>query len=243
LATTKHVLRRNRNGVCHQKKQQSLHTQDILKNIGITRPSSARVLSPPPAEKHRKRNDFDPRASHDSTAKPLTETEVDILADITNGNSGIVCLLRRVSSESSSHCNIDVLARFETVETSEHIELPMSLNNVSMDKIGSFDEFLEIISINEQEINLIQESTSEQAGSELWFEYRTNRITASKFKDSVQKINDNMTVKNPDKSRTFISKVCGYYPRFESKATQWGITNEPIARKIIQQKINLNTKL
>jgi len=54
LATTKHVLRRNRNGVCHQKKQQSLHTQDILKNIGITRPSSARVLSPPPAEKHRK---------------------------------------------------------------------------------------------------------------------------------------------------------------------------------------------
>jgi len=40
-----------------------------------------------------------------------------------------------------------------------------------------------------------------------------------------------MTVKNSDKSRTFISKVCGYYPRFESKVTQWGITNEPITRK------------
>jgi len=100
-----------------------------------------------------------------------------------------------------------------------------------MDEISSFDEFLVTISMNEQEINLIQESTSEQAGSEIWFQYRTNRITASKFKDAVQKINDNMTVKNPDKSRTFISKVCRYYPKFESKATQWGITNEPIARK------------
>jgi len=108
------------------KKQLSLHTPDILNNIGITRPSATRVLSSPPIEKRRKRNDFDPRASHDCETKPLTSTEVDILADITNGNSGIVCLLRRTASERLSQCNLDDPARFETVETSKHIDLPKS---------------------------------------------------------------------------------------------------------------------
>ena len=43
-----------------------------------------------------------------------------------------------------------------------------------------------------------------------------------------------MSIKNPNKSRTLISKVCGYYPKFKSKATEWGITNEPIARKMYE---------
>lgn len=35
---------------------------------------------------------------------------------------------------------------------------------------------------------------------------------------------------NPVKTKTFLPKVYLYYPKFEPKATKWGISNEPVAR-------------
>ena len=46
-----------------------------------------------------------------------------------------------------------------------------------------------------------------------------------------------MIVKNSDKSKTFVSKVCGYYPKFSSKATEWDISNEAVARRNYTKKI------
>ena len=102
--------------------------------------------------------------------------------------------------------------------------------------IETFPEFLEAIKITSEQCELIEKSTQQQSDNELWFAYRAFRVTVSKFKDAVEKVNDNMVIKNPDKCRTFISKVCGYYPKFSSKATEWGIANEPIARNIYYKK-------
>ena len=59
-----------------------------------------------------------------------------------------------------------------------------------------------------------------------------DRITASKFKDATNKISDNYDIINSEKSRTVIANVCGYYSRYESKATRWGLMNEHVARKL-----------
>ena len=130
----------------------------------------------------------------------------------------------------------DTIINEEVVSTSEHIAFPPKLKDLSMDKIETFSEFLVAIKITHEQCELIEKSTQQQSDSELWFDYRAFRITASKFKDAVEKVNDNMVIKNPDKCRTFISKVCGYYPKFSSKATEWGIANEPIARNIYYKK-------
>ena len=124
------------------KRQQSLHSPETLSNIGINKPCANRVFSSSKTKKQKITNNFDPRAPQDQTHKPITETEIDILADITNGNSGIVCLLRTPASENTYMENLNHPASFETVESSEHIEVPKSLVNMSMQEIDSFNHYL-----------------------------------------------------------------------------------------------------
>ena len=71
-----------------------------------------------------------------------------------------------------------------------------------------------------------------QSESTNWFEYRNDRITASNFFFAAKKVDANLQVINPGKSKTFLSNVCGYYPKVKSKATQWGLGNEALARKL-----------
>ena len=62
--------------------------------------------------------------------------------------------------------------------------------------------------------------------------YRNDRVTASNFFFVAKKVDSNLKLINPEKSKTLLSKVCGYYPNVKSKATQWGLGNEPVARKL-----------
>ena len=211
------------------KKAQPLHTTDVLHNITVTKPSAKRILSlsDKATTKRKKQSDFEPRLPKNRTVLPLSESEVDILADITNGNSGIVCLLRKPAPQSEWVFNLDNPIREEVVTTSQHIKLPKSLKNLPLDKIESFEQFCHEIQLNQDQVELIEEQTRNQSENELWFDFRAYRITASKFKDAVDKVTDNMVIKNPDKCKTFISKVCHYNSTFTSKPTEWGITNEP----------------
>ena len=176
------------------KKAQSLHTTDVLHNITVTKPSAKRILSSSDkaTTKRKKQSDFEPRLPNDRTVLPLSESEVDILADITNGNSGIVCLLRKPAPQSEWVFNLDNPICEEVVTTSQHIELPKSLQ---LDKIESFEQFCNEIQLNQDQVVLIEEQTRNQSENELWFDFRAYRITASKFKDAVDKVTDNMVIK------------------------------------------------
>ena len=74
------------------------------------------------------------------------------------------------------------------------------------------------------------DKTKDQSMSNIWFEQGKDRITASLLKSAAIKKDGNNKLINRDKSRTVLSKVCGYYPRCKSKATDWGFSNEPGAR-------------
>ena len=72
--------------------------------------------------------------------------------------------------------------------------------------------------------------TKDLSMSNIWFEQRKGRITASILKSAAKKVDDNNKLIHRDKSKTILSKVCSYYPRCKSKLTDWGISNEPGAR-------------
>ena len=46
-------------------------------------------------------------------------------------------------------------------------------------------------------------------------------------------------IKNPEKVKTILSKICGQKNNFKSKVTEWRKKNEPVAR---QEYIKLNAK-
>ena len=159
----------------------------MLLNIDIAKPKAKRILSPPPSKK---RKSQDPRVSQDRQTEPLTEMEMDVLADITNGNCGIVSLLRKPVPVTFTN-NLSHPSEFVTVITEPHQQLPPTLIDVRISDEG-FDEFMDTIKLSDAEIDLIQLSTRNQADSGLWFQYRKNRITASKFKNAVLKVNDDI---------------------------------------------------
>ena len=132
------------------KKAQNIHTPDILDNIGVSKPTAKRILSPPAdATNKRKRSSFDPRLLKDRTSAPLSSYDIDVLAEITNGNSGIVRLLQKPALRSEwLH---DTIINEEVVSTSEHIALPPKLKDLSMDKIETFSEFLVAIKITHEQ--------------------------------------------------------------------------------------------
>ena len=150
----------------------------------------------------------------------MLENDVDKLAYVTNGNCGIVMLMRR------KHKGNEIVE----IESSKHIEQPLTIKQ-TFETYGkrSFNDFVEKINVTVEQQNIIQEQTAKQSSENSWFEYRCDRITASKFKDSVVKVNADYSIINPGKSRALLSKICGYYPRYESKACKWGISNEAVA--------------
>ena len=113
------------------------------------------------------------------------------------------------------------------IESSKHIEQPLTIKQ-TFEIYGKcwFNDFVEKLNVAVEQQNIIQEQTAKQSGDNSWFEYRCDRITAFKFKDSVVKFNADYSIINPGKSRALLSKICGYYPRYESKACKLGSWSE-----------------
>lgn len=89
------------------------------------------------------------------------------------------------------------------------------------------------IFVSPEESKAIEEHTRKQSSSDLWFECRSGRITASKFKSAVRT--------DPHQpSESLVKGIC--YPqrfKFSTKATCWGCEHESTARnsyKEVQQK-------
>ena len=90
---------------------------------------------------------------------------------------------------------------------------------------------LEKMNIASDQRKLLAQETKAQFNSPLWSSQRLGRITAPKFKLVCNKVSDNFEVKTPDHCKSIISSVYGSSEPFSSKATAWGIRNEPKAKK------------
>lgn len=106
------------------------------------------------------------------------------------------------------------------------VELPTVLNLFKEENLSkNYNDLFQLsksidISLNEEDIEKIEEATRDQSQNPNWFMQRAGRITASKFK-AVCKTDKN----NP--SLSLIKTI--YYPancQFTTKATSWGISHE-----------------
>ena len=94
--------------------------------------------------------------------------------------------------------------------------------------------------LDESQVAYICEQTKKQCNCDDWYKYRQGRITASIFHDLFSlKVSETYEIKNEGKVKTILSKICGQKNNFKSKATEWGKTNEPVAR---QEYIKVNAK-
>ena len=154
-------------------------------------------------------------------------------------NCGLVMLMR----EKTDVPNVEI-ASVVDVETSVHVEKPKTVAEVCK-VIGkcSYDTLMFHLQVTPEQQELVQKLTCEQSYAASWFNYRRDRITASNFKYAVDKVNIKMEVINPKKTRTILSKVCGYYANHQSKSTSWGIGNERVARKMYENKMRKSHKM
>ena len=96
--------------------------------------------------------------------------------------------------------------------------MPKTIDEISKDvKPCNFAEFVSSIKMTPEQQKLLIGKTKDQSMSNIWFEQRKDRITASILKSAAIKVANNNKLINRDKSRTILSKICGYYPRWKSK--------------------------
>ena len=85
--------------------------------------------------------------------------------------------------------------------------------------------------MSKQHCEMVERETRKQAVSKLYV-YRAGRITASNFKSAAH-----TSLNNP--SSSLIKRIC--YPqsyKFKTKATQWGIDHEKLARALFLNKMS-----
>ena len=232
LGTNKTCTEKTQKWSIPSKKQMKLHTPEVLSEIVIKKPKVEKVYGD--SKSQHGRANFDPRAIRHRTKSSLTQNDIDTLAELTNGNCGLVMLMR----EEADHSSSDV-ASFIEVETSAHVGKPKTISEICLE-IGecSFETFIKAISISADQQHIIQKMTHGQSSADtksVWQSYRNGRITASIIKDVITKVNNDMQILNPTKSKSLLSNILGYYPNYQSKSTTWGINNESVARSYYEK--------
>ena len=160
----------------------------------------------------------------------VTERDLDILAESTNGNCGLVLLMRKHNQKPAP--DLDMISHEETIETEVDFTYP-SISQILNNFNQTFDKklFMNKLSVRNEQIKYVESATRQQNNSSLWYKFRYGRITASNFKEVICKVSDEFNVINPLKLKTIISKICDEPKRINSKALEWGVTNEAIARQ------------
>ena len=95
------------------------------------------------------------------------------------------------------------------------------------DKCSLFLHELKLSSCQRKEV---ADRTCGQSINDAWSERRTGVITASRMQAVVRKIDENGEIKNRSAADNLVSSILNYKPPVSTKATQWGILNEPVAR-------------
>ena len=216
------------------KKQQKRHAPAQLNDIVIKKPTSHKTL---PGKEGKKYfwSTFDPQALDGKKPLILTETDLDNLKEVTNGNCGLVLPVRYHNFQPQP--DLELFSHEEAVESEQKITYE-SVSDVLANLDANFEKstFLEKISITKEQVQHIEIITRNQSNNSLWYKFRQGRISASMFKGAVCKVSDDQKTFNSLKLKTITKKICE--PKefdFKSKATEWGITNEPIGRKMYIQ--------
>ena len=190
-----------------------------------------------------KRFAYDPRAPSDRKPRTLKEMDIEGLRAATNGKAGILCYLPvSPHKDYQMPCLDDANVVAEVVATECEPQQVAVLPPTLLEMAKNVEESLflqEVLKpLSQQEVDLISISTKEQAESDLWFKYRTGRITASKLYTVSKKVNLSTGVIS-QRNESIIKDIMCYTSGAYSPAIHWGKYNEPIA---IEKFLKLNRR-
>ena len=104
------------------------------------------------------------------------------------------------------------------------------------------ENFLLSLQITIHERDVIEKITWKQSKNSQRQKFYKGRVTASIFKEWTDKISESFNVINPNKCKRITNKILGKLEGFKTKATEWGIANEPLALKNYLEKFKHELK-
>ena len=110
-------------------------------------------------------------------------------------------------------------------------DMMAALYSRSMSLQALAEKFLSSLQITIDKRDITEKITRKQSKNSQWQKFRKRRVTASIFKECTDKSSESFNVINPSKCKTVTNKMLGKIERFKTKATKWGIANEPLALK------------
>ena len=179
----------------------------------------------------RSRFDYDPRALADRGVKSIEELDLEGLRRATDGKAAILNFFPQENHASQDYPDMSDMAVVseETVVTTEKEPLPPTLPEIAS-QFTSADQILEaaLKPLSFAVVKQISDETIQQRDDNLWFAVRTGRITASKLKRCIDKV-DLAEGKVKGATTSLLKQIMNYYPKAYSPAINWGIYNEPHA--------------
>ena len=110
------------------KKQQKLHKPSFLDEVHIWKPKVHQILKENDTARFHKKAKFDPLALHHKNTAKITQNDLDILAEATNGNCGIVLLMREHNKNAEP--DLTNVAHEEIVDKGFYSATPRSVTDI-----------------------------------------------------------------------------------------------------------------
>lgn len=197
------------------KRGQPVHDSEFVKSIKIVGIKSD-VTRQLPRSTRIYRSEWDPRVLAHRDKRPVSTLNIDALADITNGNCGLLMYVKQQADPAHQAPNINTYVVEEEVETTQGV---LTVEEAYQTSSGETADVIKELELNHHQQTLLANDTKEQASSTLWAQHRTGRITASVAADCAASIKENGL-----SSHSQIARVMGYYGSPHSSALTWGRT-------------------
>lgn len=167
------------------------------------------------------------------------------MREASNGSAGILCFLPVTSDpihQQADMADSAVVQEFEVTQEEttqqEMVLLPMTLPELAENVEEEAFLPAAISPLSDNVIEAVSNLTREQEKSDLWFQFRVGRITASKLYDVARKVNSETGVVS-QRNDSFLKQVMNYSPPVYSPAIHWGKYNEKLA---VQKFFRLNRR-
>lgn len=155
-----------------------------------------------------------------------------------NGNCGILLYKNPHLSFASQEPNISYVIREEIVSTGK-AEEPMPLvcqaemvAQVYPTAQEQCEQLIRELSWSTEQSNIIaQRSMGQSSKYSTWALYRVGIITASRMLSVLRKTDEDGRIKDQQSTANFTIQILGYNKEVKTKAMNWGLINEPLARK------------
>ncbi len=212
------------------KKGDKVHTAKFAENITIVQVKQDVSLQNTEANKGY-RSRYDPRVVVNRVHRPISEFDLDRLAQITNGKTGLLMYSKVKPDPSREQPNISEVEQHVDITTT--VETPTISEAFSKIKPGCKfvnKQVIDNLTINQHQQKLLAHATSQQASSHKWLEHRKGRITSSVAGDCAAAVSG-----IPPKLKTShscVARIMRYYGNPTSPALQWGKNREAMAKTL-----------